>query len=39
MARMRLKDQAAEAREQLAALERIAGIVEFDLFSWAQTAK
>ena len=33
--KLRADDKRADAREQLAALERISTIVEFDLFGWA----
>jgi uncharacterized protein (UPF0335 family) len=35
IARLRMKDQGADAREKLAALERIAEAVGFNLFDWA----
>lgn len=35
IAKLRLDDKANEAREQLAALERIGRAVGFDLFDWA----
>lgn len=35
IANLRMKDQLTEAREQLAALERVGQAVGFDLFRWA----
>jgi len=35
IAKLRLADKAADAREQLAALERVGRAVGFDLFDWA----
>ncbi len=34
IARIRLKDQQSDARDQLEALERIGRIVQFELFDW-----
>lgn len=34
IARIRLKDQRSDARDQLEALERIGRAVQFDLFDW-----
>lgn len=36
IAKLRLDDKGAEAREQLSALERIGRAVGFDLFAWAK---
>jgi uncharacterized protein (UPF0335 family) len=37
IAKLRKDDKGGAAKEQLAALERIAGIVGFDLFDWAES--
>jgi uncharacterized protein (UPF0335 family) len=36
IAKLRLKDQIADAREKLESLERISRIVQLDLFGWAE---
>ena len=36
VAKLRMKDQAAKAREKLESLERISRAVKFDLFSWSE---
>lgn len=39
IAKLRLKDQLAQGREQLEALERIGRAVQFDLFDWGDASK
>ncbi|MDE2097108.1 MAG: DUF2312 domain-containing protein [Patescibacteria group bacterium] len=39
IAKMRLKDQLGDAREQLEALQRIGNAVGIDLFEWASVTK